>query len=134
MNIKPIQSDDDHAAAMVRINELWDAPMDTPEGDELDVLVALVEAYESKRWPIEAPDPVEAIKFRMDQMGLTADDMVKFLGHRSRVSEILNKQRKLTLRMIRNLFSGLQIPLRSLVEDYALESKQPHPSGAQVRR
>jgi HTH-type transcriptional regulator/antitoxin HigA len=122
MNITPIRTEQDYDAAMARIDELWGAPVGTPQGDELDVLATLVEVYEAKHYPIAPPNPVEAIKFRMEQQGLTPEDMVVYLGHRSRVTDILNRKRKLTLRMIRNLANGLHIPLESLISDYPLSA------------
>lgn len=95
MEIRPIQTEQDYDSAISRIEELWGAKKDTPEGDELDLLVTLVESYEKKHYPIAPPDPIDAIKFRMEQMGMTNSDMVKYLGSQSRVSEILNKKRKL---------------------------------------
>ncbi|MEV3811459.1 helix-turn-helix domain-containing protein [Aeromonas allosaccharophila] len=120
MNITPIRTEQDYDAAMARIDELWGAPVGTPQGDELEVLATLVEVYEAKHYPIAPPHPVEAIKFRMEQQGLTPEDMVTYLGHRSRVTDILNRKRKLTLKMIRNLADGLHIPLESLISDYPL--------------
>ena len=123
MNIQPIKTDDDYLSTMRRIEALFDAEPNTPEGDELDVLTTLVEAYETRKFVIETPDPVEAIKFRMEQLGLADADLVPFLGQRSRVSEVLNKKRKLSLAMIRNLNHGLDIPLESLVREYPLSQK-----------
>jgi HTH-type transcriptional regulator/antitoxin HigA len=120
MNIKPIRNDNDHKEAMQLIEAYWDAEPGTTQAEELDVLATLVEAYEEAKYPIEAPDPVEAIKFRMEQQGLTDKDLVSILGQRSRVSEILNKKRKLNISMIRKLHQKLNIPLKSLVSDYAL--------------
>lgn len=120
MQIKPIKSAEDHEAALTRIDELWDAEPNTPDGDELEVLVTLVTAYEEKEFPIEAPDPIEAIRFRMEQLGLVDKDLVPYLGTRSRVSEILNRKRSLSINMIRNLHSGLRIPLNCLIQDYPL--------------
>ena len=110
MEIRPIKNEHDYSAAIKRIEELWGTNMDTPEGDELDLLVTLVESYEMKHFPKAPPDPVDAIKFRMEQMGMTNDDMVKYLGSQSRVSEILNRKRSLTLGMIKSLYKGLKIP------------------------
>ena len=110
MEIRPIKTEQDYQDAIRRIEELWGAKKDTPQGDELDLLVTLVEAYEMKHYPIAPPDPVDAIKFRMEQMGMTKADMVKYLGSQSRVSEILNRKRKLTLGMIKSLYKGLRIP------------------------
>lgn len=91
MQIKPIKNDDDYGVAMRRIAEIFDAEVNTPEGDELDVLTTLVEAYESKNFPIAPPDPVEAIRFRMEQLGLVDADLVPYLGQRSRVSRLALK-------------------------------------------
>ncbi|RYM34931.1 hypothetical protein ERX46_06030 [Brumimicrobium glaciale] len=110
MNIRPIKTEEDYTAAIDRIEELWGAKKDTMEGDELDLLVTLVESYELKHYPIAPPDPIDAIKFRMEQMGMTNADMVKYLGSQSRVSEILNRKRKLTLGMIKTLYKELKIP------------------------
>lgn len=115
MDIKPIKTEQDYNSAISRIEELWGARKDTPEGDELDLLVTLVESYEMKHYPIPPPDPIEAIKFRMEQMGMTKADMVKYLGSQSRVSEILNRKRKLTLRMVKSLYKGLKIPAEILL-------------------
>lgn len=120
MNITPIKAEADYEAALERIGELMHAAPGTPEGDELDILAALVERYEAKRYSIDAPDPIEAIRFRMEQYGLKDKDLVPFIGQSGRVSEILNYQRKLTLPMIRKLHNGLNIPTESLVQDYEL--------------
>jgi HTH-type transcriptional regulator / antitoxin HigA len=121
MNIKPIKNDDDLTSAVRRMRSLRGVQPNTPEGDEIEILATLVEAYEEKYHAIEAPDPIEAIKFRMDQMGLKDADLTEFVGQRSRVSEVLNKKRALSLKMIRNLNKGLNIPLDALVKDYPLE-------------
>ena len=110
MEIRPIKTEEDYNTSIHRIEVLWGAKKDTPQGDELDLLVTLVESYEMKHYPIAPPDPVDAIKFRMEQMGMTKADMVKYLGSQSRVSEILNGKRKLTLGMIKSLYKGLRIP------------------------
>ncbi|MBE0655211.1 MAG: transcriptional regulator [Bacteroidales bacterium] len=115
MEIRPIKTEQDYDSAISRIEELWGAKIDTPDGDELDLLVTLVESYEMKHYPIAPPDPIDAIKFRMEQMGLTNSDMVKYFGSQSRVSEILNKKRKLTLGMIKSLYKGLKIPAEILL-------------------
>lgn len=121
MNIKPIKNDDDLASAVLRMRSLRGAEPGSPEGDEMEILAALAQAYEEKHHDIEAPDPIEAIKFRMDQMGLKDADLTEFVGQRSRVSEVLNKKRALSLKMIRSLNQGLNIPLDALVKDYPLE-------------
>lgn len=115
MEIRPIKTDSDYRAALEEIAELMDAELDTPEGERLDVLTTLVEAYESRRFPMELPDPVEAIKFEMDQRGLTPKDLVPMIGRLNRVYEILNRKRPLTLRMIWRLHRGLGIPAESLI-------------------
>lgn len=115
MDIRPIRNEADYRATLVEIEGLMTAVMDTPEGDRLDVLVTLVEAYEAKHYAIRAPDPVEAIKFRMEQGGLTVKDLVPSIGQANRVYEVLNGKRDLTLPMIRNLHRNLGIPVESLV-------------------
>jgi len=109
MDIRPIKTEKDYDTTISRIEKLWGAEKDTVEGDELDLLVTLVESYEIKHYPIAPPDPVDAIKFRMEQMGMTKADMVKYLGSQSRVSEILNRKRSLTLGMMKSLYKGLKI-------------------------
>lgn len=115
MDIRPIKTENDYTAAISRIEELWGAKKDTLEGDELDLLVTLVELYEMKHYPIAPPDPIDAIKFRMEQMGMTKADMVKYIGSESCVSEILNRERSLTLEMIKSLYKGLKIPAEILL-------------------
>ncbi len=120
MNIKPIKTKKDHKAALQRIEELWEAKPKTPDGDELDVLTTLVDVYENHHDAIDAPDPIEALKFRIDQQNLSPADLTPYIGQRSKVSEVLNYRRKLSLNMIRKLSDGLQIPLESLIKDYDL--------------
>ncbi len=115
MTIKPIKTERDYRKALKEIEGLWDAKPNTAKGDRLDVLVTLVEAYEQKHYRIEPPDPIEAIKFRMEQLGLKPADLAKILGGRSRVSEVLNKKRKLTVDMMRSLRKHLDIPAESLL-------------------
>lgn len=115
MDIRPIKTEQDYNNAIKRIEELWGVKKDTPEGDEFDLLVTLVEAYEMKNYPIAPPDPIDAIKFRMEQMGMTKADMVQYLGSQSRVSEILNRKRKLSLKMIKSLYKDLKIPAEVLL-------------------
>ena len=115
MNITPIKTARDYDRALRRIEQLMDATPGTKNGDGLDVLTTLVEAYEAKHQAICPPDPIEAIKFRMDQLGMTRKDLEAMLGGRGRVSEILTKKRGLSLEMIRRLHRELQIPLESLV-------------------
>ena len=115
MTIKPIKRERDYQTALKEIERLWNARPNTPKGDRLEVLVTLVEAYEQKHYKVEPPDPVEAIKFRMEQLGLKASDLAKILGGRSRVSEVLNRKRKLTVDMMRSLRKRLDIPAESLL-------------------
>jgi len=115
MAIHPIKTEDDYRNAMQRIDALMDALPGTEEGDELDVLVTLVEAYERNHFPIDTPDPVEAILFRMEQMGIDRKALEPFLGGRNRVSEVLNRKRKLSMSQVRKLHDGLNIPLENLI-------------------
>jgi HTH-type transcriptional regulator / antitoxin HigA len=115
MDIKPIKTENDYFKSLKRIEELWGSLKDTAEGDELDLLVTLVESYEMKHYPIAPPDPVDAIKFRMEQMGMTKTDMAKYLGSQSRVSEILSRKRRLTLKMVKSLYKELKIPAEILL-------------------
>lgn len=118
MNITPIKTEKDYNKALSRIEKIFDAVPGTKQGDELDILATLVEKYEKEHYPITPPDPIEAIKFRMEQMGYTQNDLAKVLGLKSRASEILNKKRKLTLEMIRNLNEKMRIPADVLVQAY----------------
>jgi HTH-type transcriptional regulator/antitoxin HigA len=115
MTIKPIKTERDYRKALKEIENLWDAKPNTSMGDRLDVLVTLVEAYEQKQYKVDPPDPIEAIKFRMEQLELKLSDLAKILGGRSRVSEVLNKKRKLTVEMMRSLRKHLAIPAESLL-------------------
>jgi HTH-type transcriptional regulator/antitoxin HigA len=115
MTIKPIKTERDYRKALKEIENLWDAKPNTSMGDRLDVLVTLVEAYEQKHHKFDPPDPIEAIKFRMEQLELKPSDLAKILGGRSRVSEVLNKKRKLTVEMMRSLRKHLAIPAESLL-------------------
>jgi len=116
VEIRPIKTEQDYDAALAEVESLWGAEADTPEGDKLDVLITLIEAYEAKHHPIAPPDPVEAILFRMEQAGLQRKDLEPYIGHSGRVSEVLNHKRPLTLEMIRKLWTGLHIPLESLIQ------------------
>jgi HTH-type transcriptional regulator/antitoxin HigA len=118
MNIKVIKTEEEYNQALLRLETIFNAPADTPEGDEAELLGILVEKYEDKHYPIEAPDPIEAIRFRMEQMNMDNQDLAKILGYKSRVSEIFNRKRKLSLKMIRNLHNKLKIPYESLISDY----------------
>jgi HTH-type transcriptional regulator/antitoxin HigA len=116
MNIKPIRTEEDYQAALAEVECLMHAEFGTPEGDRLDVLATLVEAYEAKHYPLETADPVEAIKFQMDQKGLTAKDLEPMIGRLNRVYEVLNRVRPLTLPMIWKLHKGLGIPAEALIQ------------------
>ena len=117
MEIKPIKSERDYRKALKEIDSLMDARPNTREGDRLDVLVTLVEAWEEKHWPIDLPDPIEAILFAMEQRGLSRRDLEVFIGSRARVAEVLNHKRPLTLAMIRRLHHGLGIPAEVLINE-----------------
>ena len=122
MNIKPIKNEQNYTDTLSKIEKLMSAKPNTPEMDELEVLTTLVEAYEEQFHKIGVPDPIEAIKFRMEQEGLKQKDLVAIVGSKSRVSEILNRKRKLTIEMIRNLHKQLHIPVESLFLDYKINS------------
>ena len=117
MEIRPMKTNVDYRTALKEIETLMRAKENSPEGDRLDVLTTLVEAFEERRFPMEAPDAVAAIRFRMEQMGLTRKDLEPILGSRARVSEILNRKRPLTLPMIRRLAAELKIPAEVLIQE-----------------
>ena len=114
-NLKPIRSNADYEASMTEIERLWGARSGTPEGDRLDILATLVDAYENEHYPMDPPDPIEAIKFRMEQRGLTRKDLAEILGSRTRVTEVLNRRRGLSINMIRRLHEKLGISLEVLI-------------------
>jgi HTH-type transcriptional regulator / antitoxin HigA len=114
-NLKPIRTEADYAAALTEIERLWGAPAGTPEGDRLDILATLVDAYENEHYPMDPPDPIEAIKFRMEQQGLTRKDLEGVLGTRTRVAEVLNRRRGLSINMIRRLHEKLGISAEVLI-------------------
>ncbi|UOB19307.1 helix-turn-helix domain-containing protein [Abyssalbus ytuae] len=118
MKIKPIRNEEDYQNALERLEEIFDATKDSEQGDELVILSILIDNYEKENFPIGMPDPIEAIKFRMEQMGMKQKDLAEVIGFKSRVSEILNKKRKLTLEMIRKLNTTLHIPTEVLIQDY----------------
>ncbi len=118
MNIKPIRTEKDYQKSLKRLEVIFDARPGSKEGDELEILGVLIEKYEDEHYSIEAPDPIEAIKFRMEQMGYKQKDLAKIIGYKGRVSEILNRKRKLSLEMIRSLHEKLDISLESLVQAY----------------
>jgi HTH-type transcriptional regulator/antitoxin HigA len=119
MTIKPIRTDEDLQAAFRRLEIIFQAEDGTPEADEMEILVTLIEAYENKHYPIAPPDPIEAIKFRMEQQGLTPRDLEAYIGGSGRVSEVLNRKRPLSLKMVKRLHEGLRIPYESLLADTA---------------
>lgn len=115
MNIRPIRSEDDLRAAFKRLERVFQAGEGTPEADEMEILVTLIEAYEHKHFSTSPADPVEAIKFRMEQQGLTPKDLERYIGSSGRVSEVLNRKRRLSLQMVKRLHDGLHIPYESLL-------------------
>jgi len=120
MNIAPLKTENDYRAALKRLELLFDAPMDTIESDEADLLAIIIDEYEKKHFFIEAPDPIEAVKIRMEEMQLKQKDLVPVIGSSSRVSDILNRKRKLTVEMIRKLNRQLNISPKILINDYEL--------------
>ena len=114
--ITPIRDEQSYNQSLKRIEVLWEAKLGTPKGDELDVLMTLVEVYEEKHFPMPPSDPVEAILFRMEQMGLRRKDLEPFLGPKSRVSDVLNRKRSLSMKQVVNLHHGMDIPYGSLLE------------------
>jgi len=120
MNIKPIKTDADYRDALKRMEIIFDAALGTPESDEADILGVMIDEYEKKHYAIEAPDPIEAIKIRMEEMQLKQVDLVDVIGGKSRVSEVLNRKRKLTVDMIRNLTKRLSLSPSLLINDYQL--------------
>ncbi|MFN8347807.1 MAG: transcriptional regulator [Spirosomataceae bacterium] len=114
-SIKPIKTEQQYNAAMEQIRKLWDCPPNTSEADLLEVLSILVEDFESKHYPVEPLDPIEAIRYRMEEQGLSQRDLIKYFGSKERVSEVLNRKRPLTLRMIKSLYHGLGISADSLL-------------------
>lgn len=118
MNINAIKTEKDYQQALERLEVIFDAPADSPEGDEAEILSILIEKYEDLHYPIGPPDPIEAIKFRMEQLDMKKSDLVDIIGYKSRVSEIFSKKRKLTLEMIRRLHEKLKIPYETLITEY----------------
>ena len=118
MKIAPIRNEKDYQSALKRLELIFDATKGSENGDELEILSILIDRYENENFPIGMPDPIEAIKFRMEQMGMKQKDLAEVVGFKSRVSEILSKKRKLTLDMIRKLNTTLHIPTEVLVQDY----------------
>jgi HTH-type transcriptional regulator/antitoxin HigA len=120
MDIKPIKTKMDYENAITRLEQIFDAPVNSTEGDEAEILSLLIEHYENQHYSIDAPDPVEAIKIRMEEMNLKQKDLIGVIGGKSRVSEILNKKKRLTLEMIRNLTTKLNLSASILVSNYNL--------------
>ncbi len=116
MEVKPIKTEEDHERALRRIEQVWGAPQGSPKGDELDVLVTLVEAYERTQHPIDTPDPIEAIKFRLEQQGKDYRELIGIIGQRTRVYEVMRGDRPLSLNMIRKLHDKLDIPAEVLIQ------------------
>ena len=120
MELKPIKTEVDYRAALKRLEEIFDAKPGSPESDELEILGLMMDNYENKYYPIEAPDPIEAIKIRMEEMNLKQKDLIPEIGGKSRVSEILNRKRRLTVEMIRKLAVRLNLSVNILIKDYQL--------------
>jgi len=120
MELKPIKTELDYRAALKRLEEIFDAKLGSSESDELEILGLMVDDYENKHYPIEAPDPIEAIKIRMEEMHLRQVDLISEIGGKSRVSEILNRKRRLTVEMIRKLAIRLNLSANLLIKDYQL--------------
>jgi HTH-type transcriptional regulator / antitoxin HigA len=123
VRLKVIKTDKQYKAAMARVEEIFDARPGTPKGDELELLLLLVETYENAAFPIDLPKPVSAIRFRMDQQGLKQKDLEPYIGSKSKVSEVLGGQRELSLTMIRKLVTGLGIPAEVLLREPGAQSK-----------
>ena len=113
--VKPLRSEADYEAALAEVERLWGTKAETPKGDRLDVLATLIDAYETEHYPIDPPDPIEAIKFRMEQQGLTRRDLEQIIGTRTRIAEVLNRKRGLSIGMIRRLHERLGIPAEVLI-------------------
>ena len=118
MKIKVIKTEEDYNKALKRLEVIFDAPVNTPEGDEAELVGILIEKYEDEHYSIDAPDPIEAIKFRMEQMDMDKKDLAKVIGYKSRVTELFNRKRKLNLKMIRRLHEKMNIPYESLISEY----------------
>lgn len=123
MELKPIKTEKDYRNALERLEVIFDAPIDTKEGDEAEIISLLIENYENEHYPIEAPDPIDAIKIRMEELNMRQKDLVGIIGGKSRVSEILNRKKRLTVDMIRELERILQISASVLVNNYQLSEK-----------
>lgn len=120
MMIKPIKTQKDYKAALKRLDEIFDSPIKSKEGDEAEILSLLIDNYENEKFQIEEPDPVEAIKIRLEEMGINQSDLVGIIGEKGKVSEVVNRKRKLSLNMIRNLHKKLNLSPTILIQDYKL--------------
>lgn len=120
MNLSPIKSENDYQESLQRLDTLFDAKIGTPESDEADILALMIDNYENQYYPIESPDPIEAIRIRMEEMQIKQVDLIPEIGGKSRVSEVLNKKRRLTVDMIRKLAKRLSLPSDLLIKDYQL--------------
>jgi HTH-type transcriptional regulator/antitoxin HigA len=134
MKVKPIRSNQDHAEALRKIEALWGVPQGTDDGDLLDVLVTLVEVYEREHFPVDLPDPIEAIKFRLEQEGKDHRALIGIIGQRTRVYEVMRRDRPLSLAMIRNLHSKLHIPADVLIRPGRLRKKRTATASAKPKR
>ena len=135
MDIKPIRSESDYERALRRVEELWDSPKGSAESDELDILATLIEAYEQEHYPIELPDPIEAIKFRLEQKGKNSSALIGVIGQRTRVYEVMQGKRPLSLNMIRNLYEKFDIPAEVLIQPARRKRKiDVRRSSARLRR
>ena len=122
MQLRPIKTEKEYKAALKRLNEIFDAPVKSKQGDEAEVLSLLIDSYENEKYAIDSPDPVEAIKIRMEEMGFAQNDMVGILGAKEKVAAVLNRKRKLSLSMIRGLHKKLNISASILIQDYKLSA------------
>jgi HTH-type transcriptional regulator / antitoxin HigA len=118
MDLKVIKTEEDYQNALKRLEVIFDAQFGSEEGDELEILSILIDKYEKEHFPIEAPDPIQAIKFRMDELGMTTNDLSKVIGNKPSLADVLHRKQKLTLAMIRQLHSALRIPTHVLVQEY----------------
>jgi len=125
MQVRPIKNESDYRTAMRRIEGLWGAPLATPEGDELEILVTLAEAYERQHYPIDLPDPIEAVKFRLEQLGKNYQALIGVIGQRTRVYEVMRRARPLSLNMIRKLHRDLEIPAEVLIQPVRTRARPP---------
>lgn len=124
MEISLIRTEAQYQAALRRIRVLWEAEPDTPEADELEIMAMIVTKYEEEHFPIEEPDPIEYIKVRMEELGLSQEDMVPYMGDKSNISKVLNRKRSLSLEMIRKLHRGLRFPLEALIAEPSLSASE----------